>query len=508
MAGCACSGHATHAVWGGGRERLAERWVCSPAAAACPDAGHLATDVDGSLLLHLHSKAAQRTSALRLPAALGAQQVEVACTLPALAIAAVCATRRADAASLPHSVPPRDLLVLLPDGRLALYVGALQACTVTLPAAAGVAGQHYTQLLRGEPAGATQQNLSQLSASKRFSSTGARAWLGAAGRAAVGAHPSLLPPGPTRTAVVAGEVQSAHSGSEGDADMMIESPMPAPAMEAVGRGLPGVRELVEALEQPLEVVGLEVRSAWRVLQRHTRTAASGSVSARNAAQQRMQLGFLRIRPLCVQDAVGNRVSLLMRGGARLRVALPYAATACPLTAAVLEAVSDVLPSATWWRLYARWLGSDASCSAAADEQWAELSNVLVTWAADPARLHETAPQVPRPSGSSGTATTPGVRVQRTVSTGATLPSSTAWEQLLASEQHQQLAQRFGWAAAAPLPPDTPSLSQVAARDEVWRTLQAMHSGELEPERAIVAWARAPCATLPRRVYSQCTRTAR
>ena len=56
----------------------------------------------------------------------------------------------------------------------------------------------------------------------------------------------------------AGEVQSIHSGSEGDADMMVESPLPAPAVEPRGGGLPDVRELVEALEQPLEVVGLQV----------------------------------------------------------------------------------------------------------------------------------------------------------------------------------------------------------------------------------------------------------
>lgn len=71
--------------------------------------------------------------------------VQVAFALPALSIAGVSATHRAGNGAQPPApgatapllgshLPSRDLLVLHPDGRLALIVGAHQVCTLALPA--------------------------------------------------------------------------------------------------------------------------------------------------------------------------------------------------------------------------------------------------------------------------------------------------------------------------------------------------------------------------------------
>ena len=130
--------------------------------------GHLATDINGDLLLCLLSKAAQRVTALRLPPPAVAaaapvaagRRVEVAFSLPALAVAAVGATlhcgseEREGGGGGGSGRPPaaRDLLVLQPDGRLGLYAGGRRLCSVAVPQLDGSNGSGGVQL--GAAAGA------------------------------------------------------------------------------------------------------------------------------------------------------------------------------------------------------------------------------------------------------------------------------------------------------------------------------------------------------------------
>ena len=58
----------------------------------------------------------------------------------------------------------------------------------------------------------------------------------------------------------------------------------------------------------------------------------------------------------VQSAVGNRVTVLGRDGAALRVALPFA-PASQLAGAALDALRAVLPAELWWALYGQWLAA-------------------------------------------------------------------------------------------------------------------------------------------------------
>lgn len=57
----------------------------------------------------------------------------------------------------------------------------------------------------------------------------------------------------------------------------------------------------------------------------------------------------------MQDAVGNRVTLVGRDGAALRVSLPFAPSS-QLAIAALDALRCVLPE-VWWKLYAQWLAT-------------------------------------------------------------------------------------------------------------------------------------------------------
>jgi hypothetical protein len=76
------------------------------------------------------------------------KRVEVAFTLPALAIAAVDATLHGSEQQAGEpAVPARDLLLLQPDGRLALFAGRRRLCTVGLPVDSS-ASPAYAQLLR------------------------------------------------------------------------------------------------------------------------------------------------------------------------------------------------------------------------------------------------------------------------------------------------------------------------------------------------------------------------
>ena len=298
--------------------RALQRHALSPAAGMGAESleGHLATDTNGDLLLCLLSKAAQRLTALRLappataaaaPLAAG-RRIEVAFTLPALAAAAVRATLHAgsterqagSASSNGRPVPPRDLLLLQPDGRVALYAGRRRLCTVRV-AGEGGAPAPYAQLLRLGGAGAPDaaaahdarfaSNHSELSGSKRPPSAGQLGVGGVGGCAAEGAlqvtptsgqramllhcmlhcvarHNGTVPPlGPPHPPTPAAEVRSEDAGGETDedGDMMLVSPAPRASRLGMPPGgvggadpLPDVRSLAEALEAPPAVAGLQV----------------------------------------------------------------------------------------------------------------------------------------------------------------------------------------------------------------------------------------------------------
>ena len=94
-----------------------------------PTEGHLATDAHGRPFLCLFSSALQRGMAFYYPKDGRDATVQPAFGISAVAVAAVCATRVASASCLSR---PRDLLVLLPDGRLALYVGDRHLVDISL----------------------------------------------------------------------------------------------------------------------------------------------------------------------------------------------------------------------------------------------------------------------------------------------------------------------------------------------------------------------------------------
>lgn len=87
----------------------------------------------------------------------------------------------------------------------------------------------------------------------------------------------------------------------------------------------------------------------------------------------------------VQDAVGNRVTLLKRDGSMQRVALLFGDIA-PLPLATFRALRAVLPPDTWWKMYGVWLaetGASSSKSALEEEQWRILTGLVGAWARDP-----------------------------------------------------------------------------------------------------------------------------
>ncbi|KAL4443950.1 hypothetical protein ABPG75_011687 [Micractinium tetrahymenae] len=426
--------------------------------------GHLASDANGDLLLCLQSRSAQRLTALRLPPPgtaaaaplAAARRIEVAFTLPALAVAAVEAAlhthRAGEHQQGGQAPPPRDLLVLHPDGRLSLHVGWRRLCTVALPgdSTAGTAGTAaYAQLLGHGHDG----------------HGGAGGQDGGEGKARLAANASQLSAS-RHAPSAAAEVQSGLGGdSDGEAegDGMLVSPGRASsghqqaAAPAPPDALPDVRSLADALEAPPAVVDL-------------------------------------------QNAVGNRVTLRLAGGGRLRVALPFAPTA-PLAKAGLEALQAALPGETWWALYACWLAAPGSTSGDAEEQWQALAQVVLAWAADPAALRlpqEAAPRphLPRPSGaSSGTTATTTATPQRQLSATTAAPPSgpAAWQQLLGSEHHRRHGGRFAWAAQA----RAPSQEQVAAaaaaggRQEALLALQALHAVYEDCKMSVLRWRLLP-----------------
>lgn len=60
--------------------------------------------------------------------------------------------------------------------------------------------------------------------------------------------------------------------------------------------------------------------------------------------------------------MGNRVTLLLAGGASVRLALPFAPTG-PLARQALQALHAALPGDAWWALYAAWLSSGGALRA-------------------------------------------------------------------------------------------------------------------------------------------------
>lgn len=71
--------------------------------------------------------------------------VQMTFMLPAKSAVGVVATRQPAADEKSDAIPPRDILLLHPDGRLGLYVGSQPIATVTLdlaPSAAAAARSH------------------------------------------------------------------------------------------------------------------------------------------------------------------------------------------------------------------------------------------------------------------------------------------------------------------------------------------------------------------------------
>lgn len=193
--------------------------------------------------------------------------------------------------------------------------------------------------------------------------------------------------------------------------------------------------------------------------------------------------------------MGNRVTLQLRGGGEARIALPFSPTS-PLVKEGLHALHAVLPVDSWWLVYSAWLAAEgAGGDGSAEQQWQALSQVVLRWAADPASLAGGPDGPPNLSGrtSSGAGATNGTTTGTTpVATplrdadGGSAAAEEAWQRLLRSDYHraEQARRRFAWA-----PPPRPPASQPdadggahvgmgpATRDEVFRALQALHSGE-------------------------------
>lgn len=128
-----------------------------------------------------------------------------------------------------------------------------------------------------------------------------------------------------------------------------------------------------------------------------------------------------------------------------------------------------------------------SSSGDAEAQWQALARVVLAWAAEPGTLVRDEPlppptHLPRPSGASSgtttTATTPQRQLSTSTLTAAAAKGPEAWEQLLQSLHHARHGSRFAWAPKLQAQQAAAVQGSPAAsgRDEVWRALQALHSG--------------------------------
>ncbi|KAK9796665.1 hypothetical protein WJX73_002436 [Symbiochloris irregularis] len=133
----------------------------------------------------------------------------------------------------------------------------------------------------------------------------------------------------------------------------------------------------------------------------------------------------------LRDAVGGQVTADLKDGGQLRVQLPLTPSS-PLPRAALDALSDVLPAASWHQLLNCHLDSTGACCGRWESEWQGLSDTLLKWAWNPRLL---SPRLPRfTSGSQTTtevalATTPGGSVD-SAATG------TAFAALLQSRLHR------------------------------------------------------------------------
>lgn len=156
----------------------------------------------------------------------------------------------------------------------------------------------------------------------------------------------------------AAEVRSPHEGGpdgdSDDGDMMLVSP--APRAAAPQSALPDVRSLAEALEPPPVVVGLQVRR-WRWAVRLLLAVVWLGLAKVIGWCRPSAAAHPCPMPCCLQNAVGDRVTLQLAGGGALRVALRCAPTS-PLAVSALEALHAVLPGDTYWAVYARWLATE------------------------------------------------------------------------------------------------------------------------------------------------------
>ncbi|PSC69420.1 anaphase-promoting complex subunit 1 isoform X2 isoform B [Micractinium conductrix] len=416
--------------------------------------GHLATDANGDLLLCLLSRSTQRLTALRLPPPAAAAaaplaagwRVDVAFSLPATAVAAVSATlrpgssgggggfaERHDGGGSGGGPPARDLLLLQPDGRLALYAGKRRLCSVALPGqAAPVAA--YAQLMGAAPLGGGAVPDRGASAADEHALPGSHSQLSGSRAPAVGP-----------------------SGESDDGELMLTSPAQHKAAGRAADFLPGIGSLAEALEAPpAGVTNLQHAVGNRVT---LRLAGGG--------EARVALRFAPTGPLA------------RAGLDALHAALPEDAW-WALYARWLATEGSTSGDADeqWQALAAVVLAWAADPAALCQPQGA-------------------APRpLPRISGaSSGTTTTTATAApqQHSASTPPLQAGPAAWQQLLRSDHHLRHASRFAWAQQAPARAAEPAPAAAAAsgRDEVWRALQALHSVYEDCKMNVLRWQLLP-----------------
>ncbi|KAK9828929.1 hypothetical protein WJX72_002853 [[Myrmecia] bisecta] len=368
-------------------------WEQQVAKEACPTEGHLAADADGTPLLCLLSRPAQRLTALCLPSPFStasAPSVEVAFSMDALAAAAISATRPADGDA---AIPPRDLLVLHANARLALYIGARHICDVAVtPPPADDMLNPYSRLLK-EPAGPNQ-------------------------------GPGLVSAGKHQRRPL----------SRADSDISMGSDEDGMAISPRSDMGPDVKALGVALEGQPEVVD-------------------------------------------VKDVVGNRVTLALRGGSAVRVALPLAPTG-PLPKQAMDALAEVLAADTWHALFSRLLVTPGAATGDVNREWNAFATLLKTWAAAPSNLDAPPPRLAHTQ--SGFTSEADPTPSATPGGSADSGSAAAWEQLLQSSHHRKVtaSRRYPWLDAESGfldPTDMLHTSSMADRDEVWQALYALHS---------------------------------
>ncbi|KAL0039031.1 hypothetical protein WJX77_005730 [Trebouxia sp. C0004] len=201
------------------------------------------------------------------------------------------------------------------------------------------------------------------------------------------------------------------------------------------RGMPDVRALADALEPPPDMASL-------------------------------------------QGAVEDRVTVVLQSGEAVRVALPFA-PAGPLPKLALDALHHVLPTGLFHLLATKHLLSPGAASGHVEEEWAQMADLILGWALDPAMV--TAPGFNTPGlfktlSGEGEPPTPGAPVYSS-------SSDAAWENLVTSDYHRDFMSQkdYAWVASSTRAGQSseghPPLGHCpqADREEVWQALYALHS---------------------------------